>query len=182
MSLSEELERIGEVAAARANEDEWLSGVLVAEPREGARVYLCSFSGNGACRWLALDGHGRPVGSRTLVRDAASIAALCEVAEETAAGGDLDELSSRLVALRLTENPPGIEEAEEAVRELQRAIDAPPRIASPAYLDRIGLATRRLEQALGEGGSPFAEAMKHALAAVDRLVSEIEDNYKGDLT
>jgi len=76
--------------------------------------------------WLALDAAGEAVESRAVVRDAVSIAALCEVAEETAAGGDLDDLRSRLVALRLTENPPGVDEAEEAVLALQRTIGAPP--------------------------------------------------------
>ena len=120
-------------------------------------MYLCAFDGGGGRSWLALDGAGAPVTSRRAVRDAASIAALCELAEEVAAGGDLDDLISRLVAVRMTEAPAGIEEAEEAARTLQRTIEPPPRLASPAYLDRIGHATRRLEQALGEGGSPFAE-------------------------
>lgn len=183
MSLSEDLEDIARAAAGYAGADERLSGVLAAEPQEGALVYLCAFEGveNGRS-WVALDGRANPVTSRKLVRDAASIAALCEVAEETAGGGDLDELSSRLVALRLTESPPGIEEAEKAVHELQRAIGVPPRVASVAYLDRVGLATRRLEQALGEGGSPFAEAMKVAMHSVEELTAEVEAHYKRELS
>ena len=65
-----------------------------------------------------LDARGRVVEDRALVRDAVSIVTMCELAEEAAGGGDLDELRSRLVALRLTENPPGIDEAEEAAIEL----------------------------------------------------------------
>ncbi|HEX9415201.1 MAG TPA: hypothetical protein VF895_00670 [Gaiellaceae bacterium] len=183
MSLSEDLEGIARAAAGYAGADERLSGVLVAEPQEGALVYLCAFEGAENRRsWVALDERANPVTSRRLVRDAASIAALCEVAEETAGGGDLDELSSRLVALRLTESPPGIEEAEEAVRELQRAIGVPPRVASTGYLDRVGLATRRLEQALGEGGSPFAEAMKVAMQSVEEVTAEVEAHYKRELS
>ena len=74
------------------------------------------------------------------------------------AGGDLDELRSQLAALRVTENPPGIEEAEEASLELQHVIGAPPMLATPARLDEIGSATRKLEVALGSAmhGSPFA--------------------------
>ncbi len=182
MSLSDELERVARAAAAFAEAGEQLSGVLVTEPREGTRVYLCAFEAPGARRsWIVLGEDGNPVVSRSLVRDAASIAALCEVAEETAGGDDLDELSSRLVAVRLTESPPGIEEAEEAVLELQRTIGAPPRVASPGHLDRVGLATRRLEQALGEGGSPFAEGMKVAMQSVEELAAEVEANYKGAL-
>ena len=181
MSVQDEVERAAQAAAAYANADEQLSGVLVAEPREGERVYLCAFEREEQTSWLALDGRGEPVRSRRLVRDAASIAALCEIADETAAGGDLDELTAQLVALRLTESPPGIEEAEDAVRELQRTIGAPPRIASAGHLDRVGVATRRLEQVLGETASPFAEAMKSAVASVEELTADIVSNYKGDL-
>ena len=39
---------------------------------------------------------GRPVADRTLVRQAASIAALCELAEETSGGGDLESLRAEL--------------------------------------------------------------------------------------
>lgn len=171
------------MAEKHVDPGERLAGVLIAEPGDGERVYLCAFdTGEGRRTWLALDAVGEPVSSKRLVRDAASIAALCELAEEMTGGGDLDDLLSRLVALRMTEAPAGIEEAEDAVRDLQQSIDPPPRIASPAYLDRVGLATHRLEQALGEAGSPFAEGMKHAMAAVERLTDEIEGNYKSALS
>lgn len=182
MSLSDELERAARAAAEFAAADEQLAGVLVAEPHESARIFLCAFEGSeGRRSWLALNEAGQTVTSRRVVRDAVSIAALCEVADETAAGGDLDELSAKLVALKLTERPPGIEEAEEAVRALQQTIGAPPRVASAGHLDRVGLATRRLEQVLGEGGSPFAEAMKVAMASVEVLTDEVEANYKREL-
>ncbi len=183
MALPEELERIAAAAEAQAASGETLAGILAAEPHPGDQVYLCAFRRDGAGQsWLALDGGGTPVTSRQAVRDAASIAALCELAEEVAGGGDLDDLLSRLVAVRLTEAPAGIEEAEEAARTLQHTISPPPRLASPAYLDRLGQATRRLEQALGEGGSPFAEGMKLGMAAVEQLTKEIEDAYKAELT
>jgi hypothetical protein len=182
VALPEELERIAAAAERQAAPGETLAGILAAEAHPGERVYLCAFRQDGERQaWLALDGGGTAVTSRQAVRDAASIAALCELAEEVAGGGDLDDLLSRLLALRLTEAPAGIEEAEEAARNLQRAIEPPPRLASPEYLDRVGQATRRLEQALGEGGSPFAEGMKLGMAAVELLTAEIEDNYKGTL-
>jgi hypothetical protein len=118
-----------------------------------------------------------------VVRRAASIAGLCELAEESAGGGELDALRERLVALRLTESPLGIEEAEEAALALQQTIGAPPRVAEPAYLDRVGAATRRLEQALGDaGGSPFAEAMKAGMDAVDEFAREVERHHKRPLS
>jgi hypothetical protein len=181
VTLSEDLERTAAAAGTHAAAGEKLAGILPAEPHPGRRVYLCAFEGGDGRSWLALDAAGDPITDRTLVRDAASISALCELAEEVAAGGDLDDLLSRLVAVRMTEAPAGIEEAEEAARELQRVIQPPPRVASPDYLDRIGDATRRLERALGEGGSPFAEGMKQSLAAVEQLTSEIEGSYKAEL-
>jgi hypothetical protein len=182
VSLSEELARVAEDAARFADPDETVAAVLAAEPHPGARVYLCAFQvQEDGRRWLALDGSSRPVEERALVREAVSIAGLCEAAEETAGGGDLDELAARLVSVRLTENPVGIEDAEEAVRELRRTVGVPPVLASPDRLDELGAATRRLEQALGERASPFAEAMKAALPAVEALADDVEANYKREL-
>lgn len=181
MSLSDDLERIAAAAQEQAAPGDRLSGILATEPGAGERVYLCAYDAGEGRTWLALDGAGRPITDRRTVRDAASIAALCELAEETAGGGDLDELMSHLVAVRLSEAPPGIEEAEEAVRALQRTIVPAPRVASLPYLEQVGEATRRLEQALGEGSSPFAEGMKHGMGAVEKLTDEIEGNYKLEL-
>jgi hypothetical protein len=183
VALNEDLSRIAAAAAGFAGSGEELAGIVPTEPARGERVYLCAFAAAGGTRsWLALDDEGRPVESRALVRDAVSIAALCELAEESAGGGRLDELRSQLVALRLTENPLGIEEAEEAALALQSAVRLPPRLASPGYLDEVGAATRRLERALDGGGpSPFAEAMKQAIPAVDALTTEVEGRYKREL-
>ena len=180
MGLSEDLERIAEAARAFAEPDEELAAVIPAEPAGGVRVYLCAFGEEGESRaWLALDDLGQPVEDRRLVRDAVSIAAMCELAEESAEGGDLEELRAQLVALRLTENPDGIEEAEEAALALERTIGSVPRVATLAYLDEVGTATRRLEQALGDSAaSPFAEAMKRAMGAVEELARDVEATYK----
>lgn len=177
-----ELEGIAAAAERFAAPVESLSGVLATEPSPGTRVYLCAFESAEGRSWLALDEAGEPVERRALVRDAASIAALVELAADAAGGGQLEELRSQLVSLRLRENPPGINEAEEAALELERTLGAPPRLATPALLDDIGAATRRLELALGApAGSPFAEAMKAGTAAVDALVAEIEAHYKASL-
>jgi len=90
VSLSEELERIAGAASGHAAEGEELAAVIPAEPAGGIRVYLCAFSSRDSRTWLALDHHGQPITDRSLVRDAASIAALCELAEECAA--ELDDL------------------------------------------------------------------------------------------
>jgi hypothetical protein len=179
---ADELERVAATAGGYAAAGEELAGILVAEPSPGRRVYVCSFDGTGGHTWLALDDDGRPLRRRVDVRDAVSIAALCEIAVESAGGGDLEELRSQLLALRLRENPPGVEEAEEAALELERTIGTPPRVASPAFLDAVGRATQRLEYALGhDGPSPFAAAMQTALGTVESLNAEVEANYKVEL-
>ena len=182
MPLEEELGAALEAARAHAENGEALVAVIPTEPGHGARVYLCAYARDEDRSWLALDAGGRPIADRVLVRDAVSIAAMCELAEESAGGGDVGDLRARLVELRLTENPEGIEEAEVAAAELQETVRAAPRVASVEYLDALGLAAARLEQALGEvGGSPFAEAMKGGVAAADDLANDVERSYKGPL-
>jgi len=183
VGLSDDLSAIAASSAKFAAPGETLDAVLVAEAAPGERIYLCAFAGLEERTWLALDGGGAAVTSRNRVREAASIAALCEVAEEQAGGGELDELRSQLAGLRLTENPPGIAEAEEAALALERTLVPSPRVASPAYLDEVGAATRRLELALGNSAnSPFAVTMQQALAAVEELAKEVEAQYKLPLT
>ena len=86
MSLSEDVGRIAEAAARYVAPGEELAAVLPVEPASGERVYLCAFAQpDGTQSWLALDDRGSPVTNRSLIRDAASIAALVEIAEESAA-------------------------------------------------------------------------------------------------
>ena len=86
MALSDDVSRIAEAAARFAAPGETLGAVIAVEPSSGERVYLCAFSAeDGTHSWLALDDAGAPVRNRTRVRDAASIAALVEVAEESTA-------------------------------------------------------------------------------------------------
>lgn len=182
MTLEEELSAAREAAREHAADGEEVVAVIPTEPGTGARVYLCAYARGDERAWLALDAVRVPIADRVLVRDAVAIAAMCELAEESAGGGELGDLRARLVELRLTENPAGIEEAEVAAAELQEAIQAPPRVASVAYLDALGQAASRLEHALGEvGGSPFAEAMKSGVPAADELANEVETGYKGRL-
>jgi len=179
VALAEDLEESAGVAARFAEPGERVEGIVPAEAEPGERTYLCAYVGGEGRGWLVLDAGGEPVTSREAVRRSASIAALCELAEESAGGGELEELRERLVAIRLTESPPGIEEAEEAALALEQTIGSPPRLAEPAYLDRVGAATRRLEQALGDStGSPFAEAMKTGMACVEELAGDVEASYK----
>lgn len=181
MTVAEEVGRIASAAAAFAEPGEELSGVLVAETL-GRRVYLCAYESSEGRAWLALGDDAQPLTDRRLVREAASLAALCEVAEESAGGGHLAELQARLAELRKTDNPEGIEEAEAAAASLAETLQPEPRVASGEYLDALGSASRRLEQALGEdGASPFATAMQAAVGAVEELAADVESNYKLEL-
>jgi hypothetical protein len=84
VALSDDVHRIAEKAAAHAAPGEDVAAVLAVELASGERLYLCAFTGaDGGRSWLALDHDGAVVTSRKRVRDAASIAALVEVAEES---------------------------------------------------------------------------------------------------
>jgi hypothetical protein len=184
MELSERLAAVAAAAERFAAPGERVEAVLLAEAAPGERTYLCAYERGGDARmWLAFDEDGEPITSRNRVREAVSIAAMCELADEQAGGGELEELRRRLTALRVTENPPGIEEAESAALDLERTLGSTPRIATPQHLDEVGAATRRLERALGDSGnSPFAVAMQQALPAVEELAKEVESQYKLPLT
>ena len=181
MVLTDDLDRIGGAAQALAAPGERVTAVLAAEPLGRARVYLCAYvDADGGHAWLALDDDARPVADVRLVRDAAQLAALCEVAADTAGGEELDELRLRLRELREREAPEGIEDAEAAAAEIAAALAEEPRVATTDFLDRIGALARRLEQTLGtESVSPFATAMQQALPAVEELAAEVERTYKG---
>jgi hypothetical protein len=183
VALSDDLEQIAKAATAFAVPGERVTGILAAEPLRAGRVYLCAYTtADEQPVWLALDAGGAPIASLSVVREAAKLAALCEVAEESAGGGDLLQLRQRLHELRETEAPEGIEVAELAAAELAETLEAEPRLATTDYLDRLGAAARRLEQALGDdAGSPFAAAMQQALPAVDAVAAEVEQHYKGPL-
>jgi hypothetical protein len=183
MELGEELETVATRAAEHAAQDEVVAAVIPAESTSG-RVYLCAYrhGHDDVTSWLLLDASGEPVLERAALREAASLVALVELADDNAGGGELDELRSRLVGLRLTENPPGLEEAIAAVDELERAVGTPPRVASTDHLEHVGAAVRKLEDALGSGpGSPFASAMKSGAGAVQEFAADVEANYKRQL-
>ena len=67
--------------------------MLAAEPVQRWRVYVCAFATGERRAWLVLDAGGAPVTSRARVREAVSIAALCEIAGE-AAGDQPPRLAS----------------------------------------------------------------------------------------
>ena len=184
MALDDELERAAELAQAHLGDGDVVSGVLATEPEPGRRVYLTSINdADGTRAWLGVREDGSIVASRPELRAAVSIAALCEVAVDSAGGGDLDGLIASLADLREREAPEGIEDAETAARALHEVVGEPPQLATPERLDAIGAATRALERELDPGGaSPFAAALKSAQSAVSELQREVEAGYLVDLT
>lgn len=179
MSLADEIERVAGLAAVHAASGDAVSGVIATEA-SAERVYLCAFDDDDARRsWLAVRADGTPVASRVELREAVSIAALCEVATDAAGGGELDALIVRLEELRMAEAPPGLDAAVEAARELRNILAVPPQLATPSRLDEIGTATRRLERELDPtAASPFTAAMKASQDAVGELQREIEAGYR----
>jgi len=171
--LGEDLEK---AAAAGAPLGE-VTAVLAAEPVSGRRSYLVALGDGESRAWLVLDDSFEPVTDRERVREVASIVVLSELAGELAGGGELDELRSKLAEVRITEHPPGIEEAEEAALALERTIGAPPIVASPAYLDGVGTATRKLEEALGEQGSSFSSSLAASSGTVEAFVADVEARH-----
>ena len=184
VALADELERASALAAAHAAPGDVVSGVIAAEPTADQRVYVCSFDdADGRRSWLAIGDDGSPLTTRAGLRAAVSIAALCEVAEDAAGGGDVDALLAALAEIREREAPPGIEDAEEAARALRSVLGDPPQVASAQRLDEIGVATRRLERELDtSASSAFAAALQSAQGAVNELQREIEAGYRLELT
>jgi hypothetical protein len=135
VNLERELRRIAEAAVVYAAEDEDLAGIVPAEPASGIRFYVCAYGLQEATSWLVLDATGVPVEERSLVRDAVSIAGLCEVAEE-AAGVEpqhpriaspayLDELGATGGAEVAAAVASAADTVEELLRDLERGYKRP---------------------------------------------------------
>jgi hypothetical protein len=90
VALENDLRRIAETAGRFAADGEEVAGIVPAEPANGIRVYVCAYGDGEATSWLVFDATAVPVQDVQLVRDAVSIAALCELAEE-AAGSEPDD-------------------------------------------------------------------------------------------
>ena len=128
MELERDLRRIAEAAARHAAEGEDVSGIVPAEPAGGIRLYVCAYSGGEGTTWLVFDATGVPVEDRSLVHEAVSIAALCEVAEDAvgiepdgprvASPALLDELGAQAGAVAAA-----VKGAVDAVEELERDVE-----------------------------------------------------------
>ncbi len=183
MGLEADLTVAATAAGTYRADDEELAGVVPAEPLAGRRTYLCAYRREEFVGWLVLDTNGERVSDRNLIRETASIIATCELAEESAGGGDLPALRARLAEIREEDDPIGIAEAEQAAKDLDVMVSVTPKVASPSYLDEIGAAVRRLELALGEtGSSPFVAAMRHGVGVVEEVAGDVQRGYKNEMT
>jgi len=128
--------------------------VLPAEPGVGALVYLVAFDRQGELTYLALDEGYRPVDDRRLVRDAVAMLALAERAEEVAGAAVAEELAAALEASAAELDAGGYAAVAAAARGAAAraaALDQVaqgPRVATPAYLDRLAATALELGAAL----------------------------------
>jgi len=173
VGLDEELDAAAQAASAYGR----VSAVLAADSVPGLRAYLVCLEEGEERGWLVLDASLAPVAERERVHEVASIVVLCELAVELAEDGQLEALQAQLAELRLGEGPGGLEAAQEAAAQLEAVIGTPPRLASPGYLDGVGAATLRLEQALGEHASPLASALASHTGTVQAFVAEVDGRH-----
>jgi hypothetical protein len=167
MALEDELGR----AARAAAEHGPVSGVLAADTATAGRAYLVALGLDDARSWLVLDAEGVVVPERERVREVASLVILCELAAELA-----DELAEEMRRRSGEEDLRA--SAVEALAQLDRVVGQPPRLASAAYLDRVGEAARGAERARGELSSPLAAALAAYAPAVEAFVAEVEDRQR----
>jgi hypothetical protein len=133
MALDQELRRIAEVAVTYCRDREELTGIIPAEPAVAVRVYLCAYRDGEETGWLVLRADGSPVEERSLVRDAVSIAALYELAEEAAGSTDEDARVASPALLDSLSGSPDVVEAitagtatvDELLRDVERGYKVP---------------------------------------------------------
>jgi hypothetical protein len=223
MTLEQELETTLTAAGRLAGPDERAVAVMATEPA-GARVYVVAFAAGEDLGYVALDGSGAPVSDRRLVKDAVSLAALAERAEEVSGATAADDLVARFgeaaAVLRRVGDRDAAAAAEAVVAAAAALGDAAagPRPATPQFLDRMAALAGELAAALdafvayaerlpeasagtvstiptpreialvalstaAHAGDPanFAQAMTAASGAVDALVADVLDHYRGEL-
>jgi hypothetical protein len=128
MELDQELRRIAEVAVTYCRDGEELAGIIPAEPAVGMRLYVCAYRDGEETSWLVLRANGSPVEERSLVRDAVSIAALYELAEEATGSADDEARVASPVLLDSLSGSPNVVEAiksatvtvDELLRDVER--------------------------------------------------------------
>lgn len=136
-------------AAGHARAGEQVAAVLAADAPGQPRVYLCALrepdaGGDSSLAWIAVDGEGRPVTEAVVVREAATVVGLCETAEEAALAPVAAELAEAARnAAALAAGHPGLRDALGAYAGALEDVAGTAgglRVASAAYVDRVGAA------------------------------------------
>jgi hypothetical protein len=167
--LAVQLEAAFAQASALAGGDERVVAVMPAEPGRGRRVYLIAYEGGGGLSYLALDGALEPLTDARLVREAVTMLALAERAEEASGATLAEELAGALAGARRELAAAGLDEAAAAARAAEEAtaevarVTTGPRLATPAYLDSVAAAASTLDGPLYEFRT-HVEAISHRLS------------------
>ena len=164
MTLEQELEQTLAAAGRHARQGEEAVAVMATEPGADGRVYVVAFAAGEDLSYVVLDDGGAPVRDRRVVKDAVTLAALAERAEEVSGATAADELVERFAeaAERLRTNAAGA--AADAVVVAARHLGdaaAGPRVATPVYLDRMAALAAELAGAL-DAFVPLAEGLREA--------------------
>jgi hypothetical protein len=165
-----DLAMAAEAALALVDDDEEVAAVIPCDPRgDGALVFLCALrerAGDELTGWAAVDAAGAAIGDEDVVRRAASIAALCETAEEAAGVTEIDELVAAIGRARSAVDPAAPLAAALAGCEppavALAAASAGLRVASDSYVDVLGQELMRLDVSL-RTLQPLAERVSSAL-------------------
>jgi hypothetical protein len=128
VALSDDLARIAAAARAHARPGEDVAAVLATDGAAG-RTFLCAYGDLERRTWLALDEDGNPVLSRNRVRETVSVAALYEIAADTASEPSDEPRVATLEALdefgaRESNVAAAIREAVASVDELTREVES----------------------------------------------------------
>ena len=179
MTLVAQLEAARDAASALAGEDEQVVAVLAAEPGRDALVFVCAYEAGGELTYLGLDAAHRPVTDLRLVREAVTVVALAERAEEVSTATAGDDLRARFEqaaqALRAAGREPEAAAAEAVVAQLDALAEvvAGPRVASPGYLDRVAAHAGDLGAAV-DGYAVLAQQLAQQVGSgeVDQQLAE----------
>jgi hypothetical protein len=186
MKLEEELETAVTAAGRHARPGEQPVAVVAAEPA-GTRVFVVALAAGEDLGFVAVDRAGTAVADRRLVKDAVSLAALAERAEEVSGATAADDLVEQFRGTAESLRAAGEGEAAAAAEAVAEAgvrlgaAAAGPRAATPVYLDRLAALAGELAAAidafvaqaerLGQGAeqaAPAAQAAWTALAVAGR--------------
>lgn len=182
MTLQDRLEQAGAAAARLAGDDEAVEAVLPAQPGTGGMLFLIAYGRDGDLSYLALDDDHRPVADRRQVRDAVAVLALVERAEEASGAVEAHRLAQAFTesaeALRVAGMPAEAAAAADVAGRAERlgAIAAPPRVATPQYLDGLAAAGAELRAALADHDALLAAAGRDA--ATSQLPEPLEAAWR----